>query len=132
MTFAPLFAFGVLFALGFARLPFTTGRAIGLALATLGFIGLTVARFHLGNSFSVAPKARRLVTHGIYSKIRHPVYVFSSIAIAGALIFFDLDYLLFFFIAIIPIQIVRARKEEAVLENAFGDEYREYRRRTWF
>jgi protein-S-isoprenylcysteine O-methyltransferase Ste14 len=29
-------------------------------------------------------------------------------------------------------QIFRAKNEARVLENAFGDEYREYRRKTWF
>jgi protein-S-isoprenylcysteine O-methyltransferase Ste14 len=29
-------------------------------------------------------------------------------------------------------QIVRARREASVLETAFGDAYREYRRKTWF
>jgi protein-S-isoprenylcysteine O-methyltransferase Ste14 len=29
-------------------------------------------------------------------------------------------------------QIVRARREAAVLEAAFGEEYRRYRRQTWF
>jgi protein-S-isoprenylcysteine O-methyltransferase Ste14 len=29
-------------------------------------------------------------------------------------------------------QTVRGRREAQVLEAAFGDEYREYRRKTWF
>jgi protein-S-isoprenylcysteine O-methyltransferase Ste14 len=32
---------------------------------------------------------------------------------------------------IIPMQIVRARREAAVLEAEFGDEYRRYRAGTW-
>jgi protein-S-isoprenylcysteine O-methyltransferase Ste14 len=35
-------------------------------------------------------------------------------------------------VIIIPLQIFRARREAAVLEAKFGDEYREYRKRTWF
>ena len=31
-----------------------------------------------------------------------------------------------------PYQIMRARREAAVLEATFGDAYREYRKRTWF
>jgi protein-S-isoprenylcysteine O-methyltransferase Ste14 len=30
------------------------------------------------------------------------------------------------------IQTLRARREERVLEAAFGDTYLEYRRKTWF
>jgi protein-S-isoprenylcysteine O-methyltransferase Ste14 len=40
--------------------------------------------------------------------------------------------LLLILLALIPIQIIRARREAAVLEAKFGDEYREYRKRTWF
>jgi protein-S-isoprenylcysteine O-methyltransferase Ste14 len=32
---------------------------------------------------------------------------------------------------VIPIQIIRARREARILEAAFGDAYREYRRHTW-
>ena len=34
--------------------------------------------------------------------------------------------------ALVGMQIVRARKEAEVLESKFGDEYRAYRKRTWF
>jgi protein-S-isoprenylcysteine O-methyltransferase Ste14 len=34
--------------------------------------------------------------------------------------------------ALISLQIVRARREAQVLEEKFGDEYREYRNHTWF
>jgi protein-S-isoprenylcysteine O-methyltransferase Ste14 len=33
---------------------------------------------------------------------------------------------------IITVQIIRARREARILEAAFGDAYREYRRHTWF
>ena len=36
------------------------------------------------------------------------------------------------FVLLIPLQLWRARKESAVLEAAFGDEYRAYRAGTWF
>jgi protein-S-isoprenylcysteine O-methyltransferase Ste14 len=34
--------------------------------------------------------------------------------------------------AVIVAQTLRARREARVLEAAFGDAYREYRRKTWF
>jgi len=36
------------------------------------------------------------------------------------------------FVVLIPMQILRARREAAVLEEKFGDAYREYRKQTWF
>ena len=32
----------------------------------------------------------------------------------------------------VPMQFLRIRKEEAVLERAFGEKYRVYKARTWF
>ena len=39
---------------------------------------------------------------------------------------------LLIFGVLIPVQLIRVRKEEKVLEAAFGDTYREYKRKTWF
>jgi len=108
------------------------GRSTGLALTLIGLAGLTIARVNLGNSFSIAPEARKLVTHGVYARVRHPVYTFGVLLIAGAALYFGLPYLLLILVPIVPMQIIRAREENRMLEETFGDEYREYRRRTWF
>jgi protein-S-isoprenylcysteine O-methyltransferase Ste14 len=72
------------------------------------------------------------VTAGLYSRIRNPIYVFGSLVIAGVCLFYERPIYLLVFFLIVPMQIVRARKESAVLETAFGDAYREYRAKTWF
>ena len=51
-------------------------QTIGLFLVAVGFILWTLARFQLGNSLTVSAQAKQLVTHGLYSKIRNPIYVF--------------------------------------------------------
>ena len=47
-----------------------------------------VARLQLGAAFSVRPEARQLVETGLYSRLRHPIYVFGTAAfllvLAGA------------------------------------------------
>ena len=63
-----------------------TMQIVGACLLGLGFILWTVARFQLGSSFAVTAQARHLVTHGLYSKIRNPIYVFGSCVIAGAIL----------------------------------------------
>jgi protein-S-isoprenylcysteine O-methyltransferase Ste14 len=50
----------------------------------VAFIG--VPRYQLGKSFSIRPQARELVTHGLYSKIRNPIYVFGSMIILGLIL----------------------------------------------
>lgn len=104
----------------------------GLILSIGGLIPLTVSRIQLGNSFSLRPEARQLVTHGIYSRIRNPIYVFGTIAISGLFLYLNRPHLLLFLLVVLPMQIARARAEARVLEQRFGDEYRRYRSATWF
>ena len=124
---------GVAVILGaFLHAPWTPMRVAGLVI-TVVFIGLlTVVRLQLENAFSLTPQARSLVTRGVYSKIRHPVYVFSALALAGLVLYIDRPKLLLLALVVVPIQIARARAEERVLAEKFGDSYREYKRSTWF
>jgi protein-S-isoprenylcysteine O-methyltransferase Ste14 len=107
-------------------------RWIGLMLALPSAILLIIARYQIGRSFSVTPQARELVTHGLYSKIRNPIYVFAGLFALGVLLVLQMPVLFILFAIMIPVQIVRARQEAKVLENKFGDAYREYRKTTWF
>jgi protein-S-isoprenylcysteine O-methyltransferase Ste14 len=107
-------------------------RIAGACMMIFGLFAWTLARVQLGASFSVQAKATALVTHGLYSRIRNPIYVFGSIMIAGVCLFFLHPEYLLVFLVIIPMQMIRARKESAVLEEAFGDAYRDYKRHTWF
>ncbi len=116
----------------FAPSVWTPWRIIGLAIVELSIVLLTMARVTLGNSFSVTPQARKLVTTGIYSRIRNPIYVFSGIAIIGVALYFDKPLFLLLLVVLIPLQFMRARAEARVLEDRFGEEYRAYKARTWF
>lgn len=107
-------------------------QVAGICLIVIGFVFWTVARFQLGSSFSVSAQARKLVTHGLYSKIRNPIYVFSLFVIAGVFLILARPLAFLVFLIVIPVQLRRARKEASVLEAAFGEEYRSYRARTWF
>ncbi len=113
-------------------LEWTTLRTFGMVLLLTGFVLWTVARFQLGASFAIKAEARHLVTHGLYSKIRNPIYVFGSWVIAGGILAFANPPWLLIFVLLVPLQLWRAKKESSVLEAAFGDEYRQYRAGTWF
>jgi protein-S-isoprenylcysteine O-methyltransferase Ste14 len=107
-------------------------RDIGTVMVLIGICGVATARHQLGRSFAIKAAAHKLVTHGIYSKIRNPIYVFGMVLIAGFVLIIHRPLLWLIFLALAIMQILRAHREAQVLEAAFGDEYREYRRKTWF
>jgi len=113
-------------------LPWTPMRIAGAILAVPSFVLWFVARVQLGKSFSITPQAKELVTHGLYSKIRNPVYLFGSLLIAGIFLYISRPELLWLFVVLIPLQLFRINKEEKVLEEKFGETYLEYKRNTWF
>ena len=112
--------------------PWNAQRLAGSALLVIGMSLVFTARFQLGRSFSLTPQARKLVTHGLYSRIRNPIYVFGTLAIVGLCLILQRPYLWLLPLFVIVMQTARARKEAQVLETKFGDEYRAYRARTWF
>ena len=107
-------------------------RYVGTVLAIVGISLVALARYQLGTSFSVTAKARKLVTAGIYSKIRNPIYVFGLVMLTGIALVLQEPAFWIVLVFVAVLQTVRARKEARVLEDTFGEEYREYRRKTWF
>jgi protein-S-isoprenylcysteine O-methyltransferase Ste14 len=114
------------------KLAWTPMRIAGIAIALPAFILFCIARVQLGRSFSLEAKATELVTTGIYSKIRNPIYFFGALMIFGIIIWTGMPVLLLFYVILIPMQVVRARKESQILEAKFGDSYLEYKKKTWF
>lgn len=110
----------------------TISQIVGMAVAVPAFCLWALARLQLGKSFSISAQAKGLVTHGLYSKIQNPVYVFGGIFIAAVIVFIGRPLWLLVFLVLIPMQVMRIRAERRVLEEKFGDAYREYRKRTWF
>jgi protein-S-isoprenylcysteine O-methyltransferase Ste14 len=114
------------------ELPWTIPRIAGIAIAAPSFLLLAAARIQLGRAFSVQAKATTLVTTGLYSRIRNPIYVFGGLLIAGVIIWFGKPLLLLCFVILIPMQVIRSRKESQVLAEKFGAAYDDYKRQTWF
>jgi protein-S-isoprenylcysteine O-methyltransferase Ste14 len=132
LTFALIVAVAVVLFRQSMRLPWTMSRIIGVAIAAPALLLLLTARIQLGRAFSVRAKASNLVTSGLYSRIRNPIYVFSALFILGLIIWSGRPLYLLIFAVLVPMQIYRSRKESAVLEAKFGEEYRNYKQRTWF
>jgi protein-S-isoprenylcysteine O-methyltransferase Ste14 len=107
-------------------------RIVGSVLTLTGFALWFLARLQLGRSFSIRPQAKELVTHGLYSKIRNPVYIFGSLVILGIILYVGRPEYLLIFAVIVPMQLLRISAEQKVLEAKFGDAYRQYKKSTWF
>jgi protein-S-isoprenylcysteine O-methyltransferase Ste14 len=104
----------------------------GMIVATAGYVLWIVARLQLGKSFTARAEARELVTTGLYSRFRNPIYFFSTAGIFAMCLAMRWYADGIAFLVLISIfQWVRARKESAILEAKFGDAYRQYRARTW-
>lgn len=112
--------------------PRTTIWKVALVLAAVTFPLWILARAQLGSAVSFRAKATRLVTSGLYARIRHPVYVFGTLASLSALLALQIWPIFALGVAAIPITLLRARREQQVLAAAFGEEYQRYKARTWF
>lgn len=108
-------------------------RWVGVLLGVLCVAGIYWLFSSIGTGITPTSATReqhRLVTHGPYRWVRHPLYTIgSSLFIAFGMMADN------WFIAVLGIlafiaMAVRTPKEEANLIEKFGDEYREYMKRT--
>jgi len=90
-----------------------------------------LARIQLGNYFTIKPEAKGLVTNGLYSKFRNPIYLFSSLSLLGAILPAKNLFQYIIYILFLAIQIIRAKKEEKLLLEKFGKKYIIYKSQTW-
>jgi protein-S-isoprenylcysteine O-methyltransferase Ste14 len=121
-----------LFVPGLRQQPWTALRIAGAITAVFGYVLFVVARLQLGASFSVSPQAKELVTHGLYARIRNPIYVFVVVMWVGLIVALHLYWLLMPFLALLLMQLIRAGREAKVLQERFGQAYLDYREQTWF
>jgi protein-S-isoprenylcysteine O-methyltransferase Ste14 len=75
------------------------------------------------------PEARRLVTSGPYSIIRHPLYVAEGVALFGLTLQYNSVWAWALFSLQCMFQFARMLNEEVVLSRAFP-EYKDYAART--
>lgn len=113
-------------------LPWDPERIAGVAIGGIGVALVLAARVQLGRAFSVKARATRLVTTGLYARIRNPIYVFGMLVLVGLALDMHQLWMLLILPLLIPAQVKRARNEARVLHEAFGEEYESYRAQTWF
>ncbi len=121
--------------LSWSSLPFPFWvRWLGVAVALLGFTLLQWSHQALGRNWSDEPRlieGQELVTGGPYRRIRHPIYA-AFLLILGSPTLISANWLLGgLWISMTAVDVVsRIRIEEDLMLSRFGDEYREYVRRT--
>ncbi len=93
-----------------------------------GAINLT-GLLTLRRSFTIMSEARALITRGIYSIIRHPLYAGHFIMFLGYLLFHLYWYTVVLYVAFLAGQYLRARIEEEKISAVFPA-YDEYRQKT--
>ena len=104
----------------------------GVLLAVISFSLVMLARVQLGKSFAVTPQATELVSHGLYSRLQNPMYVFVDLTIVGIALAVHQWYVLLVLAILLPLQIRNGFKERKVLAERFGERYEAYRGSTWF
>jgi len=122
------------------NLKFQVTALAGLLLLLIGGYVRGRARLELKNKAgfsSLAATGRlqvidkhQLVRDGLYKHIRHPIYLGETIRNLGIVLIFSSIYGLLFIAAATPLLLFRIRNEEKMLTKAFGEEYKEYQRKT--
>ena len=122
----------------FADYPFTLPffvRVIGILLFMLAIWLLHRSHVDLGKSWSsrVEPDSDRLVTDGIYTHIRHPMYLAHVVwGISQALLFPNFLAGISSLLLIALLLYLRIPREEQAMIQQFGDRYQQYRERTGY
>jgi protein-S-isoprenylcysteine O-methyltransferase Ste14 len=108
-------------------------RWIGVGLGVLCVLGIYWLFSSIGTGItptSGTRKEHKLVTHGIYRYIRHPLYTVGSSLFISFGMMADSWFVAALGILTFILMAIRTPKEEANLIEKFGDEYREYMKRT--
>jgi protein-S-isoprenylcysteine O-methyltransferase Ste14 len=119
----------------FADYPFSPIQGwIGTALFAGALYLFHRTHRDLGRNWSVTLKVReehRLITQGIYSRVRHPMYsAFFLWALAQLFLLPNFIAGPSGLIGFGTLYLFRVNREEAMMLETFGDEYRRYRDRT--
>jgi protein-S-isoprenylcysteine O-methyltransferase Ste14 len=109
-------------------------RWAGLPVYALGLALLEWVHRTLDTNFSPYLRIRadhRLVTEGPYRRVRHPMYTaFLTVWLGGSLLAANLAVALPGLLGIALVIVTRTPREERMLLDRFGDEYRAYMART--
>ncbi len=106
---------------------------LGIVILLIGIgIGFIAIKEHNGLDFNIRPdipKNSSLITTGIYSYIRHPMYFSVIFSMLGILIAFFSRNELFIYICLVSIMLIKLNYEEG-LWCCYTKEYNNYKQKT--
>lgn len=112
-------------------------RLIGMLFFVAGWVLVLWARLALGGMYGVSTSfaaplqaQHRLIQHGPYTYIRHPMYLGYWLLLAGIMVIYRTWTPVLLLAMCVVSFSRRAQREEAALENAFGAEWQAYKART--
>jgi protein-S-isoprenylcysteine O-methyltransferase Ste14 len=113
----------------------TTFFNAGVLITLMGLAFWWIGKLTLGEAFHnglLPPKADQIVRRGIYSRIRHPIYMGVILMLVGWI--FIIQSRVFSYMAVICVIgfFIRAQLEDRFLLKKFGQVYQEYKKKTWF
>ena len=107
---------------------------LGIPMVILAAWIIWRAHADLGRNWSPSLEVvqeQKLVTEGIYRTLRHPIYTAMFLfTIAQALLLQNWLAGLGGLLSFIPIYLMRVPREEQMMIDHFGDQYRDYMRKT--
>lgn len=108
-------------------------KYLGIALTAAGHAYSVWARLHLGKYWSgtVALKeSHRLITTGPYAYVRHPIYTGLFLAVIGTVLAAATWAAATGFIVMLAAHYIKWKREEKLMIQEFGQEYRDYMNKT--
>ena len=108
-------------------------RWLGFMIGLLSIALMIWVQLELGRQFSPQLQLRQehqLITIGPYSRVRHPLYTaLDAFGLSLALVSANCFFVLFFILSLLGLYL-RVPKEEHMLLDQFGDQYRTYMQHT--
>jgi len=109
------------------------GFAFGIVLTVAGYAGTLWCYAIMGNAWRMGvnrAEKTALVTRGPFQFVRHPIYLFQIVMLAGAALLLPTPVSLAILVIHIVCCLTKAADEEAHLSTVLGEEYRDYLSRT--
>ena len=106
---------------------------LGLALTVGGYVATLWCYRTMGNAWRIGinrQEKNQLVTQGPYRWIRHPIYAFQAVMLAGGILLLPTLCSLAILLIHLVCVFAKARDEETYLLTVHGDAYRGYLSRT--